>query len=57
MRKAVREVVDFLVAEKGLTPAKALSLASVAVDFRVGEAVDLTQIVTGYVPKEVFLER
>ena len=56
MRRAVREVVDFLVAEKGLTPAKALSLASVAVDFRVGEAVDLTQVVTGWVPKSVFLE-
>ena len=55
MRKAVRDVVDFLVEEKGLTPAKALSLASIAVDFRVGEAVDLTQIVTGFVPKGVFI--
>ena len=55
MRKAVREVVDFLVEEKELTPAKALSLASIAVDFRVGEAVDLTQIVTGYVPRELFV--
>ncbi len=35
---------------------KALSLASIAVDFRVGEAVDLTQIVTGWIPKEIFLE-
>ena len=34
LRKAVREVVDFLVEEKGLTLAKALSLAGVAVDFR-----------------------
>jgi acetamidase/formamidase len=56
MRKAVREVVDFLVAEKGLTPAKALSLASVGVDFRVGEVVDLTQVVTGYIAKDSFLE-
>jgi acetamidase/formamidase len=57
MRKAVRQTVDFLVAEKGLTPAKALSLASIAVDYRVGEAVDLTQVVSGYIPKEVFLDR
>ena len=56
MRKAVREVVDFLVEERGLTPAKALSPASIAVEFRVGEAVDLTQIVTGWIPKEILLE-
>ncbi len=54
-RTATRNVVDFLVAEKGLTPAKALSLASIAVDFRVSEVVDLTQVVTGFIPKEVFL--
>lgn len=33
MRMAVLETVGFLVAEKGLTPAKAFSLASLAVDF------------------------
>lgn len=57
MRQAVWEVVNFLQNEKGLTPAKALSLASIAVDFRVGEAVDLTQVVVGYIPKEIFLDR
>lgn len=56
MRQAVHAVVDFLVTRKGLTPAKALSLASVGVDFRVGEAVDLTQVVTGYIAKSFFLE-
>ena len=55
LQAAVREVVDFLVQEKGLTPAKALSLASIGVDFRVGEAVDLTQVVTAYLPKSYFL--
>ncbi len=55
-RKAVREVVDFLVEEKGLAPDKALSLASIAVDFRLSEAVDLTQVVSGYVPKSIFLD-
>ncbi|MEX2471427.1 MAG: acetamidase/formamidase family protein [Gemmatimonadota bacterium] len=55
-RDATWEVVDFLVEEHGLTPAEALSLASVAVDFRVSEVVDLTQVVTGYVPKDIFPE-
>ena len=57
MRQATWEVVDFLVKHKGLTPAKALSLASIAVDFRVGEVVDLTQVVVGYIPKDIFLEQ
>ena len=55
LQMAVREVVSFLVDEKGLTPAKALSLASIAVDFHVAEAVDLTQVVSGWIPKSLFL--
>jgi len=55
LQKAVREVVDFLVEEKGLSPAKAFSLASLAVDFEIGEAVDLTQLVTGHIPKSLFV--
>ena len=55
-RLAVREVVTFLVEEKGLTTGKAYSLASIAVDFHVAEAVDLTQVVTGHIPKSVFLD-
>lgn len=54
-RHATWEVVEFLGREKGLSPAKALSLASIAVDFRVSEVVDLTQVVTGYIPKNIFL--
>ena len=57
MRSAVWEVVNFLVEEKGLTPAKALSLASIAVDFHVAEVVDLTQLVSGKIPKSLFLEQ
>ena len=38
-----------------MTPDKALSLASIAVDFRVAEVVDLTQVVVGYIPKDLFL--
>ena len=54
MRMATLEVVNFLVKEKGLTPAKAFSLTSLAVDFRVSEAVDDTQNVAGYIPKSLF---
>ena len=54
-REATRLVVEFLVEEKGLTPDKALSLASIAVDFRVSEVVDLTQVVTGFIPKDIFI--
>jgi len=36
LKLAVKEVVDYLVAEKGLTPANALSLASIAIDFGRG---------------------
>jgi acetamidase/formamidase len=54
-RQAVWETVEFLVEEKGLTPDRALSLASIAVDYRVSEVVDLTQVVTGFIPKSVFL--
>jgi acetamidase/formamidase len=54
LQQAVDEVVAFLVAEKGLTPDKALSLASIAVDFQIAEAVDLTQLVTGKIPKSLF---
>jgi acetamidase/formamidase len=35
---------------------QALSLSSIAVDFRAGEAVDLTQVVVGYIPKEIFVD-
>jgi acetamidase/formamidase len=54
---ATRQVVDFLVDERGLSPAKALSLASIAVDFHVAEAVDLTQVISAKIPKSLFLER
>ena len=54
-RHATWEVVNFLGEEMGLSPADALSLASIAVDFRVSEVVDLTQVVTGYIPKDIFL--
>ena len=57
LRNAVAATVDFLVAERGLTRSQAFSLASIAVDFRIAEAVDLTQVVTAFVPKSVFVDR
>jgi acetamidase/formamidase len=56
MRKATLEVVEFLVVEKGLTEAKAFSLASIAVDFHAAEVVDHMQLVSGKIPKSLFLE-
>src|SRR5262249_3144869 len=44
MKMAVRETVELLQAKAGLTVAEAYAVASMAVDFRVAEAVDSTQI-------------
>jgi acetamidase/formamidase len=54
MRIAVQQVVDFLMAEKKMTQTDALALASVGCDFHVAEAVDLTQVIVGKIPKSVF---
>jgi acetamidase/formamidase len=56
MKLAVAEAVKFLVEEKKMTPAKALSLCSIAVDFHVAEAVDGRQVVAGKIPKSAFGE-
>jgi acetamidase/formamidase len=56
MRLAVAEAVKYLTEEKKLTPAKALSLCSLAVDFHVAEAVDGRQVVAGKIPKALFLK-
>ena len=39
---------------RGLSAADAYSLASIAVDFRVAEAVDAVQMVYGAIPKKIF---
>jgi acetamidase/formamidase len=54
MREATRETVEFLQQRFGLTPADAYSLASIAVDFRVAEAVDSTQVIYAAIPKKLF---
>jgi acetamidase/formamidase len=57
MRIAVQEVVNFLVADKGLAAGDAYALASIACDFHVAEAVNLTQLVAGKIPKGIFAQR
>src|SRR4029434_4786334 len=54
MRHATRETVDFLQEQFGLSPADAYALASIAVDFRVAEAVDSVQMIYGMIPKKLF---
>jgi len=57
MRLATQQAVDFLTREKGLSAADAYTLASIACDFHVAEAVDLTQVVVGKIPKDVFRKK
>ncbi len=54
MQEAAQETVAFLRDQKGLSAADAYALASVAVDFRVAEAVDAVQMVYGMIPKRIF---
>lgn len=54
MRIATQHVVDFLMTEKKMTSIDALALASVGCDFHVAEAVDVTQVIVGKIPKSVF---
>jgi len=54
MRNATFDVVNFLVARYGLRPAEAFSVASAAVDFTVGEAVNGVQVITALIPKSIF---
>src|SRR5262249_30448760 len=54
MRAALRDALDFLQAEKGFTPAEAMSFASLAVNMNIAEAVDFTQLVMARVPKRFF---
>lgn len=56
MKIATQEVINFLVEEKGLTVAKAFSLASIGVNFVVSEVVDRTQVVSGKIPKSLFIK-
>jgi acetamidase/formamidase len=56
LKHAVQETVNFLIQEKGLDAKTAYALASIAVDFRVAEAVNLNQMVYGMIPKALFVK-
>ena len=53
-RIALQEAVDFLQEEKGLSPADAYALSSLAVDLGIGEAVDIVNLVYAKIPKNIF---
>jgi acetamidase/formamidase len=54
MKAATQEAVNILMQEKGLSARDAYQLASIAVDFRVAEAVNLNQVIYGMIPKNLF---
>jgi acetamidase/formamidase len=54
LRIAVRETVDFLAATQSLSREDAYSLASVAVDFEITQAVDGVKGVHAMIPKAIF---
>ena len=55
LKQAIREAVGFLQQRAGLSAAEAYALCSLAVDFRIGEAVNNVQMVYGVIPKRLFL--
>jgi acetamidase/formamidase len=54
LKQAAEETIAFLQREKGLSPADAYSLASIAVSYVIAEAVDHVQMVYGAIPKKIF---
>lgn len=57
LKHAVEETVDFLQEQAGLSAADAYALASLSVDFRVGEAVNNIKMVYGMIPKQLFRKK
>jgi len=53
LKQTIRETVEFLKG-RGLSAAEAYALASLAVDFRIGEAVNSVLMVYGVTPKRLF---
>jgi len=54
LAQAVKETTAFLRRHAGLSTAEAYALCSLAVDFRIGEAVNNVVMVYGVVPKHLF---
>jgi formamidase len=56
-RNALLEMINYMVATKGLTREQAYILASVAVDLRIGQLVDAPNVgVTAILPLDIFVE-
>ena len=56
-RNALIEMIDYMVREHGLTPEQAYVVASVAVDLRISQVVDVPNfIVSAFLPLEIFLD-
>lgn len=54
-RNALIEMIDYMVREHGLTPEQAYVVASVAVDLRISQVVDVPNfIVSAFLPLEIF---
>ncbi|MGY5875910.1 MAG: acetamidase/formamidase family protein [Candidatus Thorarchaeota archaeon] len=51
---ALRDMIDWLVAEKGLTRQEAYALCSCVVDMRISQLVDITPGVRAVLPKSIF---
>lgn len=56
LRIALRNALDFLELRAGLTRLDAYSLASVAVNFRITQSVDINKGVHAMIPKAIFSE-
>jgi formamidase len=57
-RNALIDMIDHMVRNHGLTPEQAYVVASVAVDLRVSQVVDVPNfIVSAFLPLEIFMER
>lgn len=54
LKYAVQEAVNFLQPHADLSAAEAYALATLSVDFRVGEAVNIVKMVYGVIPKKLF---
>jgi formamidase len=56
-RNALAEMIDYLVATRGLTREQAYILCSVAVDLRIGQLVDAPNVgVTAILPLDIFTD-
>ena len=54
---ALRDMIDWLVTEKGLTREEAYALCSCAVDIRISQFVDVTPGVRAVFPKKIFTDQ